>query len=98
MTHAASVHATTPDGLLLVLAVMLPVCAVLAILAGGPRLAARIALGALAAGLAVAIAIAARLMIREAALTYVVGGWSPPLGIALRRRASPSRSRSRPGS
>ncbi|HMO30615.1 proton-conducting transporter membrane subunit [Enterovirga sp.] len=84
MTHAASVHATTPDGLLLVLAVMLPVCAVLAILAGGPRLAARIALGALAAGLAVAIAIAARLMIREAALTYVVGGWSPPLGIALR--------------
>ncbi|MCO5091060.1 proton-conducting transporter membrane subunit [Bosea sp. (in: a-proteobacteria)] len=78
------VHATTPGGFLLVLAVILPVCAVLAILACGPRHAARIAVVALAAGAAVAIAIAAELVTSGAALTYVVGGWRPPLGIALR--------------
>lgn len=77
-------HATTPGGFLLVLAVILPVCAVLAIFACGPRSAARIAMTTLAAGLAVAIAIAAELMSSGAALSYVVGGWRPPLGIVLR--------------
>lgn len=78
------VHATTPGGFLLVLAVILPVCAVLAILACGPRSAARIAMTTFAAGLAVAIAIAVQLMSSGAALSYVVGAWQPPLGIALR--------------
>jgi formate hydrogenlyase subunit 3/multisubunit Na+/H+ antiporter MnhD subunit len=78
------VHATTPTGFLLVLAVILPVCAVLAILACGPRHAARIVMVTLAAGFAVAIAIAAELLASGAALSYVVGGWRPPLGIALR--------------
>lgn len=80
----APLHATTPGGFLLILAVILPVCAVLAILACGPRSAARIALTTLAAGSAVAIAILANLMSSGAALSYVVGGWQPPLGIALR--------------
>ena len=78
------VHATTPGGYLLVLAVILPVCAVLAIVACGPRSAARIAMVTLAAGLAIAVAIAAELISSGAALSYVVGAWQPPLGIALR--------------
>lgn len=78
------VHATTPSGFLLVLAVILPVCAVLAILACGPRSAARIALTTFAAGLVVAIAIATELVSSGKALSYVVGAWQPPLGIALR--------------
>lgn len=78
------VHETTPGGFLLVLAVILPVCAVLAIIACGPRSATRIAMATLAAGLAVAIAVAAELASSGRAVTYVVGGWHPPLGIALR--------------
>lgn len=80
----APIHATTPGGFLLILAVILPVCAVLAIFACGPRSAARIALATLAAGLAVAVAIVVELVQTDAALTYVVGAWQPPLGIALR--------------
>lgn len=79
-----ALHATTPGGFLLVLAVILPVCAVLAILACGPRSTVRIALTTLVAGLAVAVAIAVELVSSSAALTYVVGAWRPPLGIALR--------------
>lgn len=78
------VHATTPGGFLLVLAVILPVCSVLAILACGPRSTVRIALATLAAGLAVAVATTVELIASGAALSYVVGAWQPPLGIALR--------------
>lgn len=78
------VHTTSPGGFLLVLAVILPVCAVLAILACGPRSAARIAMTTFAAGLAVAVAIAFELASSGTALSYVVGAWQPPLGIALR--------------
>lgn len=81
---AVSVHVPTPDGFLLVLAVILPVCAVLAILALGPRFAERIAMVALAAGLAIAAAIVTTLLLNGRALSYVVGGWQPPLGIAMR--------------
>lgn len=80
----APIHATTPGGFLLILAVILPVCAVLAILACGPRTAARIALATLAVGLVVAVAIVAELVSTGAALSYVIGAWQPPLGIALR--------------
>lgn len=77
-------HATTPGGFLLVLAVILPVCAVLLILACGPRSTVRIAMPTLAAGLTIAVAIAVELMSSKAALSYVLGAWQPPLGIALR--------------
>ncbi len=77
-------HVTTPGGFLLVLSVILPVCAVLAMVALGPRFAARIALATLSAGLATAVAIVIELARSGAALTYVVGAWQPPLGIALR--------------
>jgi formate hydrogenlyase subunit 3/multisubunit Na+/H+ antiporter MnhD subunit len=81
---AAPAHVATPGGFLLVLAVILPVCAVLAMLAFGARHAAGIALATLAAGLAVAGVILADIVRTGAALTYLVGGWQPPLGIALR--------------
>ena len=86
MTQLAAMPAaaTTPGGYLLVLAVILPVVAVLAMLACGPRHSARIALAALAAGVVVAIAIVAELVQSGVALRYVVGGWRPPLGLALR--------------
>lgn len=77
-------NATTPGGFLLVLAVILPVCAVLLILACGPRSTVRIAMPTLAAGLTVAVAIAVEMMSSKAALSYVLGAWQPPLGIALR--------------
>lgn len=85
MTPLATMPAvTTPGGYLLVLAVVLPVVAVLAMLACGPRQSARIALAALVAGLFVAGAIVAELLQSGAALRYVVGGWRPPLGLAMR--------------
>lgn len=80
----APVHVTTPGGYLLVLALTLPVIGVLAILALAPHRARQVALASMAAGLAVAIAILAELLRTGDALTYVVGGWQPPLGIALR--------------
>jgi multicomponent Na+:H+ antiporter subunit D len=81
---AAPGHSTTPGGFLLVLVVILPVLSVLAMLASEPLRSARIALAALAAGLIVAIAIVVELIQTGAAVTYVVGGWRPPLGLALR--------------
>lgn len=80
----ASVHLATPGGYLLVLAVTLPVLGVLAMLVLAPRHARQVALVTVAAGLVTAIAIVAVLTRTGTALTYVVGGWQPPLGIALR--------------
>ncbi|MBS7707613.1 complex I subunit 5 family protein [Chelatococcus asaccharovorans] len=77
-------HFTATNGYLLVLAVMLPVCAVLAMLALGPRHTARVALGTLAVGLAVAVTIAVELFRSGTGLVYAIGGWSPPLGLTLR--------------
>lgn len=42
------------------------------------------ALATLAAGLAIAIAIADTLVRSGAAVVYLLGGWTPPLGVALR--------------
>ena len=80
----APVHVPTPGGYLLVLALTLPVLGMLAIMALAPRRARQVALASMAAGLAVAIAILVELLRTGDALTYVVGGWQPPLGIALR--------------
>jgi len=75
---------TTPGGLLLVLAVMVPFVGVLAGFAFGGRTAQRVAMFTILAGLGIAIAIAATMLRSGAALVYVLGGWAPPLGIALR--------------
>lgn len=78
------VHVPTPGGFLLVLALTLPVLGVLAMLVLAPRRARQVALVSIAAGLALAFAIVAELLRTGNAITYVVGGWQPPLGIALR--------------
>lgn len=75
---------TTPGGLLLVLAVLIPFTGVLAGMVLGGRGAQRVALATLAAGLAIAVGIAAALAGSGDTVVYVLGGWAPPLGVALR--------------
>jgi len=75
---------TTPGGLLLVLAVLVPFVGVLAAFALGGRNAQRVATLTILAGAGIAIAIATEMARSGEGLVYVLGGWSPPLGIALR--------------
>ena len=75
---------TTPGGWLLVLALALPAGAMLLGFLAGGRWAERIALGALWVGLGLAVAVAWQLHRTGAPLVYLVGGWAPPLGLALR--------------
>ena len=81
---AAAAAATTPGGGWLVAAVTWPVIAALLAIVAGGRYAARLALASMPVGLAVAVAIALHVWPGGEALVYVVGGWAPPLGIALR--------------
>jgi formate hydrogenlyase subunit 3/multisubunit Na+/H+ antiporter MnhD subunit len=76
--------ASTPGGALLVLALICPAAGALLGLALGGRHAERIVLVLMPLGLGLAIAIAAVVLRADAPLVYVVGGWAPPLGIALR--------------
>jgi formate hydrogenlyase subunit 3/multisubunit Na+/H+ antiporter MnhD subunit len=75
---------TTAGGFLLVLAIVLPFVGVLLSLALGGRHAERIALMLMPAGLGVAVAIAVGVWRAGDALLYLLGGWKPPLGVALR--------------
>jgi multicomponent Na+:H+ antiporter subunit D len=75
---------TTAGGLLLPLAVLLPFAGMMAGLVLGGRNAQRVAMFTIIAGLAIAIAIATTMLRSGEPLTYVLGGWTPPLGIALR--------------
>ena len=75
---------TTPGGWLLVLAVLAPFVGVLAGLALGGRNAQRVAALLLPVGLAVAAGIAWTLLQSGDTVVYLLGGWAPPLGIALR--------------
>jgi formate hydrogenlyase subunit 3/multisubunit Na+/H+ antiporter MnhD subunit len=75
---------STPSGFLLVLALVVPITGSLLALALGGRHAERLALTLMPAGLFIAIAIAMGVLQSGAALVYVLGGWAPPLGLALR--------------
>jgi len=75
---------TTPGGLLLVLAVLVPFVGVLTGLVLGGRNAQRIALLTIVTGLGIALGIAMNYLALSGAVVYLLGGWSPPLGIALR--------------
>src|SRR5262245_7795269 len=75
---------TTPDGFLLVLAVMVPFVGVLAAFALGGRNARRVAMLTILAGAGIAIAIVGAALQSGDTLVYLLGGWTPPLGIALR--------------
>ena len=75
---------STPGGLLLVLAVMLPFIGVLAGIALGGRAVKWVAAVTIVAGVANVIAMTLAFGRAESGLVYLLGGWSPPLGIALR--------------
>jgi len=75
---------TTAGGLLLPFAVLIPFVGAMAGLVLGGRNAPRVAMLTIATGLAIAIAIAATWSRSGATITYLLGGWAPPLGIALR--------------
>jgi multicomponent Na+:H+ antiporter subunit D len=79
--------APTPGGLLLALAVLVPFIGVLTGLVLGGRNAQRITLALLPVGLCLALAIGFAMLQSGAPVVYLLGGWAPPLGIALRADA-----------
>jgi multicomponent Na+:H+ antiporter subunit D len=76
--------ATTAEGFLLVLAIVLPVIGILLLFACGGRYVERIILILVPAGFGVAVAVFDAIWRGGHSLIYIVGGWEPPLGIALR--------------
>ena len=74
----------TAGGFLLVLSIFVPIASVLVAFVAGGRNVERIALVTLPVGLAIAVAIAAAKGQTGAPIIYLVGGWAPPLGVALR--------------
>ena len=84
VTGAAIPAATTASGFLLVLMLVLPVLGVLAALVLGGRHARTVAMLALPLGLVLAVMLGIELVQSGQAQVYVLGGWAPPLGIALR--------------
>src|SRR5271166_4470721 len=84
MIAGASADAATAGGGLLALPILLPVAGVLLSFLLGGRQAERIALGLAPVGLGVAIAIATLVWRSGRPLVYILGGYAPPLGIALR--------------
>jgi multicomponent Na+:H+ antiporter subunit D len=75
---------TTAAGLLLVLAVLLPFVGMLLGMVAGGRHTQRFASLTVVLGLVLIGAIAKAWLSGGETLVYLVGGWSPPLGIALR--------------
>ncbi len=71
-------------GFLLVLALVLPAAGVLLSVVVGGRHAERVVLAYLPIGVALALAILSGVWRTGAALTYILGNWKPPLGVALR--------------
>jgi len=71
------------DGGWLVATILWPIIALLFVIAGGERFAARVGVLALPVGLAIAVVVAFGVG-GAGELGYHVGGWAPPLGIALR--------------
>lgn len=76
--------ATTMSGSLLVLSIVVPVAGVLLAFLLGERYVRLIALLTLPPGLAIAAAVLVALPQGNGHLVYLLGGWSPPLGVALR--------------
>ena len=81
---AALNAATTEGGFLLVLSIVLPLAGVLMAFVVSVRHIERIAFVTILLGLAVVAAVLLRLRHSEGPLVYLLGAWSPPLGVALR--------------
>ncbi len=75
---------STHGGALLAAAVLLPFVGMLLGLVLGGRQVQRVAFALMPLGLALAVAIAVAWSDTDGPLVYLLGGWSPPLGIALR--------------
>jgi formate hydrogenlyase subunit 3/multisubunit Na+/H+ antiporter MnhD subunit len=80
----AVAEAISAGNSLLVLAIALPVAGVLIAFVLGGRSAERVALAFIPIGLGLSFAIFADVWGDAKALTYVLGGWQPPLGVRLR--------------
>jgi multicomponent Na+:H+ antiporter subunit D len=78
------VEMVTTGAFLLVLAIVVPLAGALLAFAAGGRNLERVALATLPLGLAIAVAIAFSMPSTGAPLVYLLGGWAPPLGVALR--------------
>src|SRR5262245_50945896 len=75
---------TTTGGSLLVLSLVMPAAGVLLAFVAGGRCVERVAFATMPVGLALAVAIAVTMRQTSAPLVYLLGGWTPPLGVALR--------------
>jgi formate hydrogenlyase subunit 3/multisubunit Na+/H+ antiporter MnhD subunit len=85
MLHSPpTLDVATTDGFLLVLSLVVPVAGVLLAFAAGGRHVERIAFATMPLGLAIAAAIAVAMPQTGSPLVYLLGGWAPPLGVALR--------------
>jgi formate hydrogenlyase subunit 3/multisubunit Na+/H+ antiporter MnhD subunit len=73
-----------PGGFLLVLSLVAPLAGVLLAFAAGGRRVEGVALSIMPIGLAIAAAIAVAKWQTDSPLVYLLGGWAPPLGVALR--------------
>jgi len=80
----ALVDVSTTGGFLLVLSLVVPVAGVLLAFAAGGRHVQRVAFATMPLGFAIAVAIAVTLRQTGSPLVYLLGGWAPPLGVALR--------------
>ena len=80
----AVVESATTGAFLLVLSIVVPLGGALLAFAAGGRYLERVALATLPVGLAIAVAIAFTMPSTGAPLVYLLGGWAPPLGVALR--------------
>ena len=74
----------TAGGYLLVLAIVLPAAAMIALFVLGGQWGPRAAALMLAAQIAIATGVLSLVWETGRPLVYVVGGWKPPLGIALK--------------
>jgi formate hydrogenlyase subunit 3/multisubunit Na+/H+ antiporter MnhD subunit len=86
MMPLQSIAATdpAPGGYLLVLAIVLPAAAIIALFALGGRMGPRAAALMLAVQIVIALRVLFLVWETGQPIAYVVGGWTPPLGIALR--------------
>jgi multicomponent Na+:H+ antiporter subunit D len=76
--------ATTTGGFLLVLSLAVPVAGVLVAFAAGGRHVESVAFATMPLGLAIAVAILVATARTGLPIAYLLGGWVPPLGVALR--------------
>jgi multicomponent Na+:H+ antiporter subunit D len=81
---ALVLNAATTGGFLLVLSLAVPIAGILLAFIAGGRHVERVAFAAMALGIANTITILVTLKRSGGPLIYLLGGWAPPLGVALR--------------